>query len=59
MDTECPQRKHDHKGNHVSAIHRKRIKATEWFAIKCQEVNRTDADKNVQSHRKQARAERS
>ena len=47
------------RGRDRRAIHRERIKLTEWPAMKCQEVNRTDADKNAQPHRKQAGAERS
>jgi hypothetical protein len=53
------QRYHRKHPQGCRAVHHERIKLSEWPAIKPQEVNRTDADKDVQPHRKQASAERS
>ena len=47
--------------NHSSrrrAVHQDSKKGIEWSAIKSQEVEQTDADKDVQPHRKQAGADR-
>jgi hypothetical protein len=53
------QRYHGKQPRRRCAVHRDRIKLTEWPATKAEEVNRTDADKKAQPHRKQASAKRS